>query len=125
MMKDPVYSYDEEADGLSISFEPGEKASAAVEFNDNILLRFNRAERKAVGLTLMDFSVLVQLTEFGPRSFPLPGFADLYPKWQDVVMQLITSPPVNEFLKLSFLTPAHDEPMPIARVERPPARAAV
>ena len=63
------YDYDQEADVLYISFSPGEKASTAVELNDNILLRFNRAERRAIGLTLMDFSMLVQLTRLGPRPF--------------------------------------------------------
>jgi uncharacterized protein YuzE len=47
---------------LYISFFPGEKAMTAVELNENILLRFNRAEKRAIGLTLMDFSVLVQIT---------------------------------------------------------------
>jgi hypothetical protein len=51
MMQQPKYSYDKEADVLYISFSPGEKATAAVELNDNILLRFNRAEKRAVGLT--------------------------------------------------------------------------
>ena len=49
----PTYSYDKEADVLYISFSPGEKATTAVELNDNILLRFNRAEKRAIGLTLM------------------------------------------------------------------------
>ncbi|GAB4433302.1 MAG: hypothetical protein Kow0031_14870 [Anaerolineae bacterium] len=70
MNNEPTYSYDKEADVLYISFSPGEKATSAVELNDNILLRFNRAEQRAIGLTLMDFSVLVQLTNLGPRSFP-------------------------------------------------------
>ena len=43
MNQDPIYSYDKEADVLYISFAPGEKATAAVELNDNVLLRFNRA----------------------------------------------------------------------------------
>ena len=38
----PRFNYDEEADILYVSFAPGEKATAAVELNDNILLRFNR-----------------------------------------------------------------------------------
>ncbi|MCB9107604.1 MAG: DUF2283 domain-containing protein [Anaerolineales bacterium] len=70
MNNEPTYSYDKEADVLYISFFPGEKATSAVELNDNILLRFNRAEQRAIGLTLMDFSVLIQLTNLGPRSFP-------------------------------------------------------
>jgi uncharacterized protein YuzE len=55
----PTYSYDKEADVLYISFASGEKPTAAVELNDNILLRFNLGEKRAIGLTLMDFSVLV------------------------------------------------------------------
>lgn len=69
MSQIPGYSYDKEADVLYISFAPGEKATAAVELNENILLRFNRADKRVIGLTLMDFSVLVQLTRLGPRNF--------------------------------------------------------
>ena len=54
-VKHPVYTYDKEVDILYISFSPGEKATTAVELNDNILLRLNKEEKRAVGLTLMDF----------------------------------------------------------------------
>lgn len=92
MNQEPTYSYDKEADVLYISFSPGEKATTAVELNGNILLRFNRAENRAVGLTLMDFSVLMQLTNLGPRSFPLSGLNELEPDWQDTVIKIITRP---------------------------------
>ena len=69
----PIFTYDKEVDILYISFHPGEKATAAVELNDNILLRFNEEEARALGLTLMDYSVLVQPTNLGPRTFPLTG----------------------------------------------------
>jgi uncharacterized protein YuzE len=121
MNQTPIYSYDKEADILYISFSPGEKATTAVELNDNILLRFNRAEKRAVGLTLMDFSVLVQLTRLGPRSFPLTGLNELEPEWQDTVIEIITSPPVNQILKVSIYTPSWTEALPIASVERPSA----
>lgn len=113
------YDYDQEADVLYISFAPGEKASTAVELNENILLRFNRAEKRAIGLTLMDFSVLVQLTRLGPRTFPLSGLADLEPEWQDMVIDLITSSPVDQVLKVSTYTPSFSETIPVAIVERP------
>jgi uncharacterized protein YuzE len=116
----PTYFYDKEADVLYISFSPGEKATTAVELNDNILLRFNRAEKRAIGLTLMDFSVLVQLTELGPRSFPLAGLSELEPDWQDTVIEIITSPPVNQILKISVYTPSLAEAVPIASIEKPP-----
>jgi uncharacterized protein YuzE len=113
------YDYDQEADVLYISFGPGEKASTAVELNDNILLRFNRAEKRAIGLTLMDFSVLVQMTRFGPRAFPLSGLADLEPEWQDVVIDIITSSPVDQVLRVATYTPSFSENIPVAEVERP------
>ncbi|HLE30639.1 MAG TPA: DUF2283 domain-containing protein [Anaerolineales bacterium] len=116
----PTYSYDKEADVLYISFSPGEKVTAAVELNENILLRFNRAEKRAVGLTLMDFSVLVQLTKLGPRSFPLSGLKELEPEWQETVIDIITRPPVNQILKVSTYTPSPAESVPITSVEKPP-----
>lgn len=121
----PTYSYDKEADVLYISFSPGEKATTAVELNDNILLRFNRAEKRAIGLTLMDFSVLVQLTELGPRSFPLNGLGELEPEWQEAVIEIITKPPVNQILKVSTYTPSLAEAVPITSVEKPPIPLAV
>ena len=124
MNQAPIYSYDQEADVLYISFSPGEKATAAVELNDNILLRFNRAEKRAIGLTLMDFSVLVQLTSLGPRSFPLSGLKELEPDWQETVIEIITQPPVNQILKVSMYTPSLTESIPVTLVERPPVSLA-
>ncbi len=116
---EPIFSYDKEADVLYISFFPGEKATTAVELTDNILLRMNRAEGRAIGLTLMDFSVLVEITNFGPRSFPLTGLDELEPEWQDTVIDVITTPPVNQILKVSIYTPALNKTVPIAHVEKP------
>ena len=115
----PTFSYDKEADVLYISFSPGEKATTAIELNDNILLRLNWAEKRAIGLTLMDFSVLVEITNLGPRSYPLTGLDDLDPEWRDIVIGIITSPPVNQFLKVSIYTPSLNKTVPIAHVERP------
>jgi uncharacterized protein YuzE len=121
----PAYSYDKEADVLYISFAPGEKPTAAVELNDNILLRFNLAEKRAVGLTLMDCSVLVQMTQLGPRSFPLSGLQDLEPEWQEAVIEIITKPPVNQILHVSSYTPSMAEVVPVTSVEKPPIPVAV
>lgn len=120
-----TYHYDKEADVLYISFAPGEEPTAGVELNENILLRFNRQEQRAIGLTLMDFSVLVQLTELGPRSFSLSGLADLEPEWQEVVVAIITSPPVNQILKVSSYMPTAAEVVPITSVKRPPVSIVV
>jgi len=122
---EPTYSYDQEVDILYISFSPGEKPTTAVELNDNILLRFNRTDKRAVGLTLMDFSVLVQLTDLGPRGFPLSGLVDLDSEWRETVIEIITKPPVNQILKVLVYTPSLSEAMPIITVERPPIPLAV
>jgi len=121
----PTYSYDNEVDVLYISFTPGEHPTAAVELNDNILLRFNLSEKYAVGLTLMDFSVLVQMTQLGPRSFPLSGLQDLEPEWWETVIEIITKPPVNQILHVSSYTPSMAEAIPIISVEKPPIPVAV
>lgn len=117
MDMDVTCFYDKDVDILYVSFCPGEKATAAVELNDNILLRFNRAEKRAIGLTLMDFSILGQLTELGPRSFPLTGLKDLEPEWQEMVMDLITRPPVNRILHVSAYTPSLGDTVPIVLVD--------
>lgn len=125
MNRIPSYSYDKEADVLYISFSPGETPTAAVELNDNILLRFNFEEKRPIGLTLMDFSVLVQLTTLGPRSFALSGLAELEPEWQEVVIEIITSSPVSQILRVSSFMPSAAEIIPITSVERLPLPAAV
>ena len=119
MAETPVYNYDQETDILYISFSPGERATAAVELNDNMLLRLNKEERRAIGLTLLDFSVLAQSTGFGPRYFPLTGLADLEEEWQEMVMEIITHPPVSLVLKVSLYAPSPLETIPITAVERP------
>ncbi len=103
---------------LYISFSPGERAGTAVELNDNMLLRFNRDERRAIGLTLMDFSVLAQMTDLGPRNFPLTGLDELEPDWQETVVEIITRPPVSHILKVSLHTQSLSESVPIAYVKR-------
>ncbi len=125
MNENPKYQYDKEADVLYISFAPSEKAPASVELNDNILLRFNRAEKRAIGLTLMDYSVLVQLTELGPRNFPLTGLEELEPEWREVVVEIITKPPVNQILKVSVYTPSSAQMIPITTVQTPTMPMAV
>ncbi len=120
----PVYSYDKEVDILYISFSPGEKATTGIELNDHMLLRLNRAEKRAIGLTLMDFSILVQMTNVGPRQFPLSGLQDLEPEWLEMALDVLTSPPVNEILKISMYTASANDTVPIALVNPIPHAAA-
>ena len=99
-MEQPQVNYDEISDTLYVSFEPGEKATG-IELNDHILLRINKRGRKAVGVTFFDYSLLAQKTEFGPRSFPLTGLAQLPEELRQLVIEIISKPPVSQFLAIS------------------------
>ena len=53
-MAKPVFNYDEASDTLYVSFAPGEQATG-IELNDHILIRINKDERRAIGLTFFDY----------------------------------------------------------------------
>ncbi|NOK62136.1 MAG: hypothetical protein GFH27_549321n123 [Chloroflexi bacterium AL-W] len=59
-----TYNYNATSDTLSISFRSGELATG-IELTDYILLRVNKQSQQVVGITLLDYSVLVQPTELG------------------------------------------------------------
>jgi uncharacterized protein YuzE len=58
-MEQPLITYDETSDSLTIAFAVG-KPATGIELNDHILLRIDRDNRKAVGITLFDYSILSQ-----------------------------------------------------------------
>jgi uncharacterized protein YuzE len=115
-MTEPVYNYDEGSDALYIAFAPAEHATG-IELTDHILLRINRQERRAVGITLFDYSILVQQTELGPRSFPLTGLATMPAATREVVLDILLQPLVREILALSAYTPTLAETVPIIAVQ--------
>ena len=108
MTQQPQLNYDETSNTLYVSFEPGEKATG-IELNDHILLRINKRGRKAVGVTFFEYSLLAQKTELGPRSFPLTGLAQLSEDLRQLVLEIISKPPVNQFLGVSAYTLAVPE----------------
>jgi uncharacterized protein YuzE len=117
-MAEPIFNYDEVSDTLYISFEPNAKATG-IELNDHILLRINKAERKVIGLTFFEYSVLAQKTEVGPRSFPLTGLAELSDELRALVLYILQQPPVNRVLSLSAYTPSIVETIPITSFQQP------
>lgn len=117
-MSQPIINYDEMSDALHVSFEPGAQATG-IELNDNILLRIDKGRRKAIGLTIFNYSILIQKADFGPRSFPLTGITALSNEIQNMVMEIISSPPVNEILSLSTYTPSLSEAIPITLLHLP------
>jgi len=115
-MTKPIFNYDEMSDTLYVSFAPGEKATG-IELNDHILLRINKKERRAIGLTFLDYSLLAQRTEVGPRSFPLTGLAELSEELREMVLDILQRPPVSHILFLSTYTPSIVETIPITSLQ--------
>ncbi len=122
-MTKPIFSYDEISDTLYVSFEPGEKATG-IELNDHILLRINKRERRAIGLTFLEYSFLAQKTEVGPRGFPLVGLAQLSDELREIVLGILLRPPVSDILSLSTYTPSVAETIPMTSLRPVPISAA-
>jgi len=115
-LTEPIYNYDEESDTLAISFAPGEHATG-IELTDHILLRINKQERRAVGITLFDYSVLAQQTAMGPRSFPLIGLDHMPTDIRDMVFAILRQPPVRDILVISAYMPTLTETTPVIAIQ--------
>ncbi len=111
-MNDPVYTYDEISDTLYVSFAHGEIATG-IELNDHILLRINKDKKKVVGITFLDYSLLMQKADFGPRSFPLPGLMSLSADLRELVLDILRKPPVSDMLVLFTYSLSPSETIPI------------
>lgn len=118
-MTESTFNYDEMSDTLYVSFAPGESATG-IELNEHILLRINKQERRAIGLTLFDYSILAQQTEIGPRSFPLTGLAELSDELRAIVLEILRHPPVSDLLVLSAYTPSLVETIPVTSLQPVP-----
>jgi len=114
--------YDQVADILEIFFGENEPATG-VEITDHIILRLNKNTKRAVSLTLLDFSILTERTEYGPRSFPLDKLGELPEDLRELVLQLMTSMPVSQFLKVSHFQASPTEQVPLTYVELQPVPA--
>lgn len=111
----PLMKYDEVSDTLYISFAPGEKGTG-LELNENLLLRVNKAEQRAVGLSIFNYSFLAQPTEAGLRSIPLTGLNVLSAELRTLALDILRRSPVKDLLAVSAYTPSLRESIPIASV---------
>ena len=111
-MSEPIYNYNEVSDTLCISFATDEEATG-IELTPHILLRLNKKDQRVIGITLLEYSILAQKTELGPRSFPLTGLSDLSNELQEMVLDVLQRPPVSDVLLLSSYTPSMAETIPI------------
>ncbi|KPA17381.1 hypothetical protein MHK_002402 [Candidatus Magnetomorum sp. HK-1] len=113
---DHTYKYDKISDTLLILFEKIEKATG-IELTDHILLKINKKDQRALSLTILDYSLLSQQTNYGSRSFPLTGLSQLSNPLQKVILKIIASPPVNHYLLVSAYTPSISEIIPITSLK--------
>ena len=111
-------AYEEVGDILDIVFDDV-KATCAVELTDNIVLRFHREQGRSAGLTILDFSILASPTESGVRSFALNGLNDLPEELRETAARIITTPPVNRFLKVTTFHASPADQIPLTYVEGP------
>jgi len=87
-------------------------------------LRFDHERGKPLSLSLLSYSRIVQPTELGPRNFPLTGLDDLPDDLRQTVVKIITSPPVNQFLKVSSFYPSPSQRIALTYVEKTAALVA-
>ena len=111
--------YDQEVDILEIFFGTNEPATG-VELTEHIILRLNQHTKRAVSLLLLDFSILTERTEYGPRSYPLTPLQTLPEEIRALVLQVVTSMPVRQFLKVSYFQASPTESVPLTYVEAQP-----
>ncbi len=110
------FVYDEEGDILEIIFGDNEPATG-IELTEHILLRLDRTIGRAVSLTLLNFSILAERTEYGPRSYPLNDLQDFPDDLRELVVRLLTTSPVKQFLQLSYFQASQTKPVPFAFIE--------
>jgi hypothetical protein len=109
--------YDQDGDMLEIFFGLG-PASGAVELAEPLILRFDRETGQALSLSILTFSQLIQMTELGPRSFRLDGLEALPNTLREMVIKMVTTPPVSHFLKVMVYSPHIEQPpIPISYIE--------
>jgi hypothetical protein len=109
--------YDSEGDALEISFAEG--AGCGVELTDEIVLRYDETTGAPLSLIFLSFSYLIQPTAYGPESFRLTGLERLPPERRDVVTRILTSAPVNRYLRVSGLSLSPRRLVPITYVRQP------
>ena len=115
-MDQPTITYDEFTDTLSVEFDDGPDATS-ITLNEYMALRLNVAERRAYGLILADYSLLISQTKCGPRAFPLKGLNELDAGLRALVLDLLGAEPARQIVSLGVYTPSLVDTMPIISVK--------
>jgi hypothetical protein len=109
-------NYDQDADVLYVSFGRSEHVTG-VELADNILLRFDTGKAtgespRAIGLTLVSFSRMMAHHSSQPLTISLDRLRDLPDNVWQVVMDVVTKPPVSDVLTVGLAITPQVPPLP-------------
>ena len=109
-------NYDDGADVLYVSFGRS-KHVTGVELADNILLRLDTGKAtgeppRAVGLTFISFSRLMAYHRDKPLTISLERLRNLAENLLPIVMGVITTPPVSDFLTAELVIAPQVPPLP-------------
>ncbi len=108
--------YDEEADVLYVSFGRSEHVTG-VELADNILLRLDTGKAtgtppRAVGLTFVSFARMMAHYRGRPLNVPLANLRNLPEGLWQIVLEVLTTPPVSDFLGIGLALSPQAPPLP-------------
>jgi uncharacterized protein YuzE len=100
-------NYDQEADVLYLSFDRSDHVTG-VELADNIILRLDTGKisgipPKAVGLTFVNFANIIAMYQGGSLKIPLAKLSNLPEDLRQMVLSIITIPPVSDFLVIEVV----------------------
>ncbi len=116
--------YDREADILEVFFGENQPATG-VELTDNIIIRVDQKTKRAISLMFIHFSILAEKTVYGPRSYPLDNLNNLPEDLRELVLHLIASIPVNQFLEISYFQASQTERIPFTFVKAQQSMAVI
>ena len=115
-MSETKINYDEEADVLYVSFGRSEHVTV-IELADNILLRLDTGKAtgtapRAVGLTFISFARMMAYYRDRPLNVSLADLRNLPEDLWQVVLAVITIPPVSDFLAVGLSLSPQVPPLP-------------
>jgi len=101
-------THNDEGDILYITFQRSRK-SVDQSLNDNIVLQYNPRTSEPYGLMLIDLSAMLPQSDNAAPTFALDRLADLPPERREQVLAILSTPPVNHWLRITNLGSAESE----------------
>jgi hypothetical protein len=107
--------YHADADILELFFKR-ELSTAVVYLTPDMILHFRLEDNAPISLIINNYSHLARYDEYGPQAFRLE--VERWPKaWQNAVRQILTQPPLSEWLTISSYHPPQGQPVLLAVVQ--------